>query len=56
MRTTDHHGFAVNNAGYALGVEHVGEIADADIEGMFAVWLFECSRLKYLCVLTVMTD
>ncbi|KAG6818133.1 hypothetical protein H0H87_000038 [Tephrocybe sp. NHM501043] len=26
----------VNNAGYVLGVEHVGEIADADIEGMFA--------------------
>ncbi|KAG6911513.1 hypothetical protein DXG01_014587 [Tephrocybe rancida] len=26
----------VNNAGYVLGVEHVGDIADADIEGMFA--------------------
>jgi len=26
----------VNNAGYVLGVERVGEIADADIEGMFA--------------------
>ncbi|KAG6850227.1 hypothetical protein H0H93_016074 [Arthromyces matolae] len=26
----------VNNAGYVLGVEHVGNIADADIEGMFA--------------------
>ncbi|KAF8636643.1 hypothetical protein AX17_003451 [Amanita inopinata Kibby_2008] len=25
----------VNNAGYVLGVEHVGDIADADIEGMF---------------------
>jgi NADP-dependent 3-hydroxy acid dehydrogenase YdfG len=26
----------VNNAGYVLGIEHVGDIADADIEGMFA--------------------
>ncbi|KAG6890712.1 hypothetical protein C0995_005085 [Termitomyces sp. Mi166 len=26
----------VNNAGYVLGVEHIGDIADADIEGMFA--------------------
>lgn len=26
----------VNNAGYVLGVEHAGDIADADIEGMFA--------------------
>ncbi|KAF8654183.1 hypothetical protein AX16_003712 [Volvariella volvacea WC 439] len=26
----------VNNAGYVLGVEHVGDIADKDIEGMFA--------------------
>lgn len=26
----------VNNAGYVLGVERVGEIADADIESMFA--------------------
>lgn len=26
----------VNNAGYVLGREHVGDIADADIEGMFA--------------------
>ncbi|KAF5381006.1 hypothetical protein D9615_003935 [Tricholomella constricta] len=26
----------VNNAGYVLGLEHVGDIADADIEGMFA--------------------
>ncbi|KNZ74253.1 hypothetical protein J132_07567 [Termitomyces sp. J132] len=26
----------VNNAGYVLGVEHVGDISDADIEGMFA--------------------
>jgi NADP-dependent 3-hydroxy acid dehydrogenase YdfG len=28
--------FQVNNAGYVLGVEHVGNIAEADIEGMFA--------------------
>jgi len=27
---------SVNNAGYVLGVEHVGDIKDADIEGMFA--------------------
>ncbi|KIY50872.1 NAD(P)-binding protein [Fistulina hepatica ATCC 64428] len=26
----------VNNAGYVLGVEHAGNIADTDIEGMFA--------------------
>ncbi|KAF9451045.1 NAD(P)-binding protein [Macrolepiota fuliginosa MF-IS2] len=26
----------VNNAGYVLGIEHVGNIKDADIEGMFA--------------------
>ncbi|KAF8628327.1 hypothetical protein AX15_003872 [Amanita polypyramis BW_CC] len=26
----------VNNAGYVLGVERVGDIADADIEGMFS--------------------
>jgi len=26
----------VNNAGYVLGVERIGDIADADIEGMFA--------------------
>ena len=26
----------MNNAGYVLGVERVGDIADADIEGMFA--------------------
>jgi len=26
----------VNNAGYVLGVEQIGTIADADIEGMFA--------------------
>lgn len=26
----------VNNAGYVLGMEHVGNIADVDIEGMFA--------------------
>lgn len=27
----------VNNAGFVLGVEKIGDIADADIEGMFAV-------------------
>ncbi|KXN82098.1 hypothetical protein AN958_03256 [Leucoagaricus sp. SymC.cos] len=26
----------INNAGYVLGTEHVGDIKDADIEGMFA--------------------
>ncbi|RDB21064.1 NADP-dependent 3-hydroxy acid dehydrogenase [Hypsizygus marmoreus] len=26
----------VNNAGYVLGVEHVGDISDEDIQGMFA--------------------
>lgn len=30
------YGITVNNAGYVLGVERVGEIADADIESMFA--------------------
>jgi NADP-dependent 3-hydroxy acid dehydrogenase YdfG len=26
----------VNNAGFVLGVEHVGQIGDTDIEAMFA--------------------
>lgn len=26
----------VNNAGYVLGTDHIGNISDADIEGMFA--------------------
>jgi len=26
----------VNNAGYVKGVEHVGDISESDIEGMFA--------------------
>jgi hypothetical protein len=30
------HWGAVNSAGYVVGREHVGDIADADIEGMFA--------------------
>jgi len=30
----------VNNAGYVLGTEHVGEIAEADIEGMFSTNVF----------------
>ena len=28
---------AVNNAGFVLGVERIGDIAEADVEAMFAV-------------------
>lgn len=32
--------FTVNNAGYVLGTERVGQIASADIEGMFNTNVF----------------
>jgi 3-hydroxy acid dehydrogenase/malonic semialdehyde reductase len=40
----------VNNAGYVLGVEHVGDIADADIEGMFATNVFGLISMTQLLV------
>lgn len=42
----------MNNAGYVLGVERVGDIADSDIEGMFAtngelrIALVDCGRIS----------
>ena len=38
---------AVNNAGYVLGVEKVGEISPEDIEGMFAT---NGEALALLCI------
>lgn len=40
----------MNNAGYVLGVEHVGDIADADIEGMFATNVFGLISMTQLLV------
>ncbi|KAF9052617.1 hypothetical protein BJ165DRAFT_1441389 [Panaeolus papilionaceus] len=40
----------VNNAGYVLGVEHVGDIAEADIEGMFATNVFGLIAMTQLLV------
>jgi len=40
----------VNNAGYVLGVEHVGDIADADIEGMFATNVFGLMSVTQLLI------
>ena len=42
--------FQVNNAGYVLGVEHVGNIAEADIEGMFATNVFGLIAMTQLLV------
>ncbi|TFK42602.1 hypothetical protein BDQ12DRAFT_676476 [Crucibulum laeve] len=40
----------VNNAGFVLGVEHVGDIADADIESMFATNVFGLISVTQLLV------
>ena len=40
----------VNNAGYVLGVEHVGDISDADIEGMFGTNVFGLISITQLLV------
>jgi len=40
----------VNNAGYVLGVEHVGQISDADIEGMFATNVFGLISMTQLLI------
>ena len=40
----------VNNAGYVLGVEHVGDISDKDIEGMFSTNVFGLISLTQLLV------
>lgn len=42
--------FLVNNAGYVLGLEHVGSIADTDIEGMFATNVFGLISITQLLV------
>lgn len=40
----------MNNAGYVLGREHVGDIADADIEGMFATNVFGLISMTQLLI------
>jgi len=40
----------VNNAGYVQGVEHVGDISDKDIEGMFSTNVFGLISLTQLLV------
>jgi 3-hydroxy acid dehydrogenase/malonic semialdehyde reductase len=40
----------VNNAGYVLGVEHVGDIAEADIEGMFSTNVFGLIAMTQLLI------
>ena len=42
--------FKVNNAGYVLGVEHVGDINDKDIEGMFTTNVFGLIAMTQLLV------
>ena len=40
----------MNNAGYVLGVEHIGDISDKDIEGMFATNVVGLISLTQLLV------
>jgi len=40
----------VNNAGFVLGVERVGQIADADVEAMFAVNVFGLIKVTQLFI------
>jgi 3-hydroxy acid dehydrogenase/malonic semialdehyde reductase len=40
----------VNNAGFVLGLEHVGQIADADIEAMFATNVFGLISMTQLLI------
>jgi Short-chain dehydrogenases of various substrate specificities len=40
----------VNNAGFVLGREHVGQIADADIEAMFATNVFGLISMTQLLI------
>ncbi|KAI0950368.1 hypothetical protein AcV7_008857 [Taiwanofungus camphoratus] len=40
----------VNNAGYVLGVERVGDIAETDIEGMFATNVFGLISMTQLLI------
>ena len=40
----------MNNAGFVLGVEHVGDISDKDIEGMFATNVFGLISITQLLV------
>ena len=48
--------FKVNNAGYVLGVEHVGNISDKDIEGMFATNVFGLISMTQLLVKGLQAD
>lgn len=45
---------AVNNAGYVLGVEHVGDIADVDIEGMIATNVLGLISVTQLLVRSIL--
>lgn len=40
----------MNNAGYVVGVDHVGAINDKDIEGMFATNVFGLISITQLLV------
>ena len=40
----------MNNAGYVLGVEHVGDISDKDVEGMFSTNVFGLISVTQLLV------
>lgn len=40
----------MNNAGFVLGVEHVGDIKSEDIEGMFATNVFGLISMTQLII------
>ena len=46
----------VNNAGYVLGVERVGAISEADIEGMFSTNVFGLIAMTQLLIKGLITD
>lgn len=40
----------VNNAGYVVGLEHVGDISESDIEGMFSTNVFGLVSMTQLLI------
>lgn len=42
--------YAVNNAGFVLGVEKIGDIAEADYEAMFQVNVFGLIAMTQLLI------
>lgn len=48
--TLTHSRAVVNNAGFVLGVEKIGDIADADVEAMFATNVFGLISVTQLLV------